>query len=158
MKKKYVYKWLNNGVDAFIRDHIPAVNYFTALIRKNWHEIVGTAMASHSTPISINNRVLTINVDDPLWIQEFTLYKDEIKDKIMIFFRDNSLEAIFSTIRFQNGEIRKPENNAKTVNSAKIDPESLKKIDDSLSKIEDNDLKNALRHYFIQSQVKFTKD
>ncbi len=157
MKRKYNYTWLNEGVRTFLRDSIPSVHYFSALLRKNWHEIVGKAMASHSTPMGVYNKVLTVNVDDPIWIQEFTLNKDEIRNNIINFFGDKSLTGVFDSIRFQNGEIKGHLPVKKIKFTGRVDPNTLKKIDETLKNLEDKELKEALRHYFIQSQLKFSE-
>ena len=155
MFRKYKYTWLNNGLNSLLHGQLHTTNYFTALLRKSWHIIVGEAMAAHSSPSGVYNRVLNVYVDDPSWIQEFTLYKDEIRDKVKSYFSDKELSRAFDSIRFQNGEVPKGPGPVKPRDKGRIDPETLAQIEASVSKIDDKELKDALRHYLVQSQLKF---
>ncbi|MGA2142227.1 MAG: DUF721 domain-containing protein [Brevinematales bacterium] len=155
MFKKYKFTWLNSGLNSILSGSLHTTNYFTALLRKSWHIIVGEAMAAHSSPSGVYNKVLNVYVDDPSWIQEFTLYRDEIRDKVKLFFSDKELAGAFNSIRFLNGEVPKGPGPVKPGGRGKIDPETMAQIEKSVSKIDDKELKDALKHYLVQSQLKF---
>ncbi len=157
MRKYNTLNFLQSGIGNYIRQSIPDQFYFTALLRKNWADIIGGGIASHSLPANIYNKTLTVFVDDPIWIQELSLNKDEMKANIQRYFNNPKFSSLFDTIRFKIGDINLelPENEDYT---KKIDPKILKKIDESLKEIKDKSLHDALRHYLLQTQIKYEKN
>ncbi len=47
-----------------------------------WEEIVGTAIANHSSPSRLRNGILWLQVTDAVWRQELTLMRVELVAKI----------------------------------------------------------------------------
>ena len=45
-------------------------------IRDSWAELVGDALAAHSTPLHLRDGVLRITVDDPAWAGQFRYLSD----------------------------------------------------------------------------------
>jgi predicted nucleic acid-binding Zn ribbon protein len=48
------------------------LNQALFFLRQHWSEIAGVALAAHSTPASLKDGVLSIQVDSPLMRQELT--------------------------------------------------------------------------------------
>ncbi len=150
MKKYTKVRPLSSEIQRFLKESVPENFYFLALLRKNWEQIIGKALAMHSQPFSIRSRVLVINVDDPIWLQELNLHKDEIKGEILQFFNNKKYETLFDSIHFRVGETSHIEEREKKF-SKNIDPKILKKIEETVKNVTDTELKEALRHYFIES-------
>lgn len=53
----------------------PEPGHFEA-IRDSWAELVGDALADHSTPLHLRGGVLRISVDDPAWAGQFRYLAD----------------------------------------------------------------------------------
>lgn len=53
----------------------PEPGHFEA-IRDSWPELVGDALADHSTPLHLRSGVLRISVDDPAWAGQFRYLAD----------------------------------------------------------------------------------
>jgi predicted nucleic acid-binding Zn ribbon protein len=51
-------------------------------IYSSWPRIVGEKMASHATPVRITQKVLYVEVDDPLWLSQLKYMKIDIMEKI----------------------------------------------------------------------------
>jgi predicted nucleic acid-binding Zn ribbon protein len=47
-----------------------------------WEDIVGGRTAHHTKPIRINQSILYVEVDDPLWLSQLRYMKLDIMDKI----------------------------------------------------------------------------
>ncbi len=47
-----------------------------------WHKVVGQRASSHSRPVSIKRKILTIEVDSSTWLYELNLKKKSILDNI----------------------------------------------------------------------------
>lgn len=66
----------------------------------HWEEIVGQEIASVSSPEKlINGKVLVIRVLDPAWLQELSISKNELLEKISAFGQGAHIEDI----RFLSG-------------------------------------------------------
>lgn len=154
MKNYRKVQSLNLGIQKFFKEYIPENFYFLALLRKNWSEIVGKSLSMHTQPFSIRNRNLVINVDDPLWLQELNLNKDEIKTAILSFFNNKKYENLFNSIHFRIGEISLTNEKEKQF-LKKVKPEILSRIEETIKNVTDSDLKDALRHYFVESCSNF---
>jgi hypothetical protein len=158
MKKDHKIKYLKYSVQDIIGDAVPGKFLFVALLRKDWARIVGEGIAHHSLPAHVRNDCLTVNVDDPIWIQELTLQKDSIRENILDYFRNPDFEKLFHSLKFRTGDIAvnvpEPERSDEKL---LLDKETLLKIDQSVSGIEDKDLRLALRKYFIASSLKPVK-
>ena len=51
-------------------------------LRKNWQEIMGTANAKNTHPVSLKDGILTITVSSPAWITQTRFYKSSFIEKI----------------------------------------------------------------------------
>ncbi|HVN95428.1 MAG TPA: DUF721 domain-containing protein [Syntrophorhabdaceae bacterium] len=65
-------------------------------IFSSWEEIVGEKTASHARPANVSNRVLYVEVDDPLWLSQLKYMKVDIITKI----DRNIKEGLFKDLRF----------------------------------------------------------
>ncbi|MCX8026421.1 MAG: DUF721 domain-containing protein [Thermodesulfovibrionales bacterium] len=55
-------------------------------LQKKWHNLFDSNTHLHTYPSSLNNGVLTITVDSPIWLQEIRLNKNEILTKLNCFY------------------------------------------------------------------------
>ncbi len=127
-------------------------------IRDAWWKLYRGGIAEHSWPSHIGYHSLVVHVDDPMWINELQMLKDEMREKLLALLVKQGFQTRFQSIRFQNGELHWPEREAAAEQATyRIDPEVLRTIDERLKNIQDKDLKQALRHYFITSSMKLEK-
>ncbi len=61
-----------------------------------WKDIVGEKMADHTKPVRINERVLYVEVDDPLWLTQLKYMKVDILNKIDMRIK----KGVFKDVRF----------------------------------------------------------
>jgi predicted nucleic acid-binding Zn ribbon protein len=47
-------------------------------VRAGWPELVGDALAAHSTPLHLRDGVLRVGVDDPAWAGQFRYLADTL--------------------------------------------------------------------------------
>ncbi len=142
-------KILNYGIKNFFNNFSDKNLIFLGTIQKNWRKIVGEAIYFHSLPYKLTNNKLFVYVDDNLWLSELVLNQDEIKNKINLYIKTNKIEKIF--FKF-NPEIKIVENKKQIERPKKLilPPEKEKEIDNIVAKIENPDLRKALKHYFTQ--------
>ena len=154
MKKWYNLHFMQTVSRRLIENAVPFQHRLMAEVREIWEKAVGRSIANHTYPATLLNGTLTVYVDDPIWIQELSLRKDEIKDHLFehIPFKDS--ESGIKTIRFKFGEIRKNQSVEKTDSRMVIDADTMEKINESVKDIEDNDLRLAMRNYLVQCSKK----
>jgi predicted nucleic acid-binding Zn ribbon protein len=59
-----------------------------------WKDIVGEKMADHTKPVRINERVLYVEVDDPLWLTQLKYMKVDILNKIDMRIKKGVLKDV----------------------------------------------------------------
>jgi predicted nucleic acid-binding Zn ribbon protein len=59
-----------------------------------WKDIVGEKMADHTKPVRINERVLYVEVDDPLWLTQLKYMKVDILNKIDMRIKKGALKDV----------------------------------------------------------------
>jgi len=109
-----------------------------------WDEIVGAAVAAHSQPRSIRNRILFVDVSHSTWTQQLQFLKPTLLEKVNHFLG----EPLIQDIRFKLGKIV-----ASTPSPSKNDPrrkedldeKTLKRIEGLIQKIEDGEVRRALK-------------
>lgn len=152
MSKNWRYgkaKFLRYGLGGIMK-RFPKKQLFLHDMRKDWKAIVGKNTAAHSFPDDIRNETLIINVDDPIWIQELSLIKDEIKQHVVEHFRKDPYVKVVQSIKFQNGPLQIEEAKKSAKKELTIDRETIVQIDQTVAKIEDPELRKAMRHYLIE--------
>ena len=68
--------------------------YYAGILKKNWKNIVGDLIASVSNPDRIERETLYIKCSNPAWKQELYFFKEEIIEKINLFFKDFEIKDI----------------------------------------------------------------
>lgn len=113
-----------------------------------WREIVGSAVAEHSQPRLIRNRILFIDVSHPTWMQQLQFLKPTLLDKI-----NSSLgEFLIQDIRFKVGRISPNVSvplKGFSLKDETLDPATLNRIEGMVQKIEDQEVKAGLREVLI---------
>jgi len=64
-------------------------------LKNDWHRIVGSASASHTTPSYIKNKKLFIEVDSPIWANQLNFLKLEIINTINNYYNKKVVNDIF---------------------------------------------------------------
>ncbi len=86
---------LKNTLGKILKNH-NIKNLEEIKIFSSWYEIVGERMAEHTRPANISNRILFVEVDDPLWLSQLKYMKQDIIEKI-----DTKIKSdLFKDIRF----------------------------------------------------------
>ena len=120
-----------------------------------WNEAVGENIAIHTKPVKVYNGRMTVLVESPSWTQELTFLKSGIMERL------NSTigKEVIKDIYFKIGEIKKSfpeEKKEKAINlgSVELDKGKRRKIEESLKKIEDPEIKKILKD-FLTKEAKY---
>lgn len=139
---------------GLVLEKTPKKHFALRKLSELWRTALGESIAAHSSPEDISYGTLIVHVDDPIWISELSLQKDEILKKLKEMLSLSGMESLFSKIRFQNGEVHLYRESIENETVTVVRPEVLEKIDGAISTIEDEDLKNSLAHYLLVCERK----
>ena len=109
-----------------------------------WSEIVGESIARQTQPRSIRNRILFVDVSHSTWIQQLQFLKPNLLEKINRFLGETPIQDI----RFKLGKISPPhpaDSKSPGWREETLDEGILKRIEDLVQKIEDDETKRVLR-------------
>lgn len=123
-----------------------------------WYNLASN-LVSRTEPVGVNQGRLFINVTDSVTLHQLTFFKRQYIEKINGMMGRNVVRDIV----FRIGRVEKKEQNEESqeeyvrrLNSVQLDQDELMKIDDIVSQIEDEELRELLRSLFIK-QTKFYK-
>lgn len=107
-----------------------------------WEKAVGPVIARHAQPQAVRGKKLTLVVDSPAWMQQLSLLKPEIMEKVNSTLGKETIKDI--TLRLGEVESREqpPE---EPVVSYVLSQDERKKIEDYVRGISDADTREAVR-------------
>ena len=108
-----------------------------------WEKTVGSLIAGHAQPVSVRGSKLVLVVDSPAWMQQLSLLKPEIIDKVN---KSLGREAI-REIGLNLGQVSAAGNWAeeKPDVAVVLSPDERAKIENTVAGIPDADVRQALR-------------
>ncbi len=111
-------------------------------IISQWEETVGTAIARHARPKVLRGRKLFLTVDSPAWMQQLSLMKPVIIEKL-----GGSLgQDLVREIALNLGEIGVPEDHRPEIRTrVPLDAAEGERIDRIVEGIADPEIRTALR-------------
>jgi hypothetical protein len=119
-----------------------------------WNEAVGESIASHTRPLKVYDGRMTVLVESPSWTQELTFLKNRIIERL-----NRSIgKEVVRDIYFKIGNVRRPLPEERPASSTstidleriKLDKGKREKIEESLRKIEDPEIKKILRDFLTK--------
>lgn len=107
-----------------------------------WEKIVGAAIARHAQPVTVRGKKLSLVVDSPAWMQQLSLLKPQIIEKVNASLREEAIKDI--TLRL--GEIAltsKPDDPLPV--RASLNDEERATIEKYLQGVEDAEIRESIR-------------
>ena len=108
-----------------------------ARIRQDWYKIFDGQITPHLFPFSFTDRELLLHVSSPIWMQQFSCYKQEIIRKLDPYGVQN--------IRFRLGRIPQINQVSPATKARELTPENKSFIAELLSDIGDEALKTTIK-------------
>ena len=106
-----------------------------------WEKAVGAVIARHARPQSVRGRKLTLVVDSPAWMQQLSLLKPEIMEKVNSTLGKKTINDI--TLRIGEVESREQPTEEPLVNNV-LNQDEREKIKDYVRGISDPDIREAI--------------
>jgi predicted nucleic acid-binding Zn ribbon protein len=70
-----------------------------ATVFARWEDIVGTAVAAHSWPVSLSRGTLTIAVDQPGWATQLTYLETDLRRRLDEVVEAGQVQRVRVTVR-----------------------------------------------------------
>ncbi len=109
-----------------------------------WEKAVGRTIAAHARPVSLKGKKLYLAVDSAAWMQQLSLLKPEIIEKVNRGFGKEAIKDITLNL----GEVAAPERalpEATAPRGAELSAEEHETVEQYLGEVRDPDLKQVLR-------------
>ncbi|MBD3181959.1 DUF721 domain-containing protein [Candidatus Poribacteria bacterium] len=123
-----------------------------------WDNTVGN-LAARTKAVGIGHGKLYVNVTDSMVLHQLTLYKNRLMDKINLLMG----KRVVRDIVFRVGSVERDKNKVenrddyiKKINEIQLNQEKKEKIEQTVSQIHDEELKETLKDIFT-SQSKLSK-
>ncbi len=107
-----------------------------------WEKTVGAAIARHAQPRSVRGKKLFLSVDSPAWMQQLSLLKPEIIEKLNTNLGKDTVKDIMLTL----GEVAAPEHSAETAPvRMPLSAEERERIEQYIREVHDPDVRETIR-------------
>lgn len=113
------------------------------LIKHRWDDLFREPLSLHLYPVSLRDGELLVNVDSSVWLNEVTIHKEELLNVLKPF--------CIKDIRFRLGRVGFRRENIRSKKGCdketkrELTPQSLRFINDTISPVKDDDLREVIR-------------
>jgi len=137
---------LNTVLKKFVKDFGLEGGAALTNLQKQWANIAGQTIASHTSPFTIRNSVLTLTVDTPQWMHHLSFVKEEMLAKLGKFN--------ISEVRFRLGKLPAPAHTVTDNCERMLTDDDKRFIENTLRSIKDKDLKKSFRRLLTHALTK----
>ncbi|MDA8339942.1 MAG: DUF721 domain-containing protein, partial [Nitrospiraceae bacterium] len=113
-------------------------------MQEEWHNLFTEPLSLHIYPVDMKDGELIINVDSPAWLGQLKFFKQDIIKKLHAYN--------INSVKFKHGRVyqkktRNPESYSelRAKKSKPISDSDLEWIDQTISNIQDTDLKESIK-------------
>ncbi|MBI4848189.1 MAG: DUF721 domain-containing protein [Nitrospirae bacterium] len=132
---------LQNILNTFIKDYGIEGGVALNAIRIQWDKLVGQAVAAHTFPDTIKNKVITLIVDTPQWLHHLGFFKEEIITKLKPYN--------ISEIRFRIGRLPEKTKEKQETQDNELSEDDLRFLENTLKGLKDEELKEKFRTLIV---------
>lgn len=136
----------NTVLNKFVKDFGLEGGAALTDLQKQWANIAGQTIASHTSPFTIKNSVLTLTVDTPQWMHHLSFVKEEILGKLEKFN--------ISEVRFRLGKLPAPAHTVIDNCERMLTDDDKRYIENTLRRIKDKELKKSFRRLLTHALTK----
>lgn len=137
---------LNTILKKFVKDSGLEGGAALTVLQKQWANIAGQTIASHTSPFTIKNSILTLTVDTPQWMHHLSFVKEEMLDKLEKFN--------INEVRFRLGRLPAPAHPVTDNYERMLTDDDKSYIENTLRSIKDKELKKSFRRLLTHALTK----
>lgn len=116
-----------------------------------WEQAVGGVIARHAQPATIRGKKLTVIVDSSAWMQQLSLLRPELAEKLNRELGATAVEQI--TLRLGEVAAPKPAEISDARPAAPLTPSEREAIEQAVGSIADPAVRESLRHLMEKDLV-----
>lgn len=117
-----------------------------------WDDEVGETIETHTQVVGVKGDTLMVRVDNAVWMYQLVLLKQEIMEKI----NQRLGKSLIHNIHFKMGKLDKDAPQAEPADlqlrSAALSKEEMARIEEGLSEIRDDEVKDILRRLMVKDK------
>jgi predicted nucleic acid-binding Zn ribbon protein len=134
---------LSSSLDGLLRSYGFGSKLHEYRVFGKWNNAVGEAIARHAQPLAMHGTKLALVVDSPAWMQQLSLMKPQIIEKVNQMLGREAIKDI--TLKL--GDVQLPQKKEPAYRPApvRLDPETLQQIDGYVKDLDDEETRAALR-------------
>ncbi len=134
---------LSSSLDGLLRSYGFGGKLSEYRVFGKWDKAVGEAIARHARPLAVRGTKLLLVVDSPAWMQQLSLMKPQIMEKVNQMLGRDAIKDI--TLKL--GEVEMPQKKEPAYRPApvQLDDETIQQIDGYVKDLEDEETRDALR-------------
>jgi len=137
---------LHTILNKLVRDYGLEGGIVLRAIHNQWKNLVGPSIASHTSPLELKSKLLTINVDSPQWMHHLGFYKEEMLDKLKSY----KIEQI----RFKLGKVTSQTQKEIPSLERNLSDDDLRYIENTLKNVKDEELRETFRKLIVHGLSK----
>ncbi len=108
-----------------------------------WERAVGSVIARHAQPSAIRGKKLTVTVDSSAWMQQLSLLRPEIMNKVNACLREEAVDSI--TLRIGELDLPAPSRVEPRPPSGSLDAGERRRVEEYVAAIADAEVRESFR-------------
>ncbi|MBF0609699.1 MAG: DUF721 domain-containing protein [Magnetococcales bacterium] len=108
-----------------------------------WEQVVGASLATHTEPVKLQEGVLTIRVDSPVWMHQLSFLQGELLEKLASLWQEEPVLRI----ELQRAPLQRQAGKKSKANKLKPTSEEIGQAQSLAGIIQDEPLRRAVERY-----------
>jgi len=129
--------YLNTLLKKYFKESGMESGLLVNKLRGLWPELVGEAVSAHTSPESVDGKVITLTVDTPQWMHHLGFFKEDILTKLKPYG--------LTDVRFRLGKTARAKAAGPKPKETRLSDRDISYIEKTLKDINDPELKEKLR-------------
>ncbi len=139
---------LRKILGQFVKDFGIEGGAALSVIKRQWNDIVGPAVAVHTAPDIIKGSVLTIIVDTPQWMHHLSFFKGDISEKL------KSYNISVKDVRFRLGRIPEKTEIQSRKENIKLTEDDARFVENTIRHVKDEELRKTFKKFISHGLTK----
>jgi len=124
-----------------------------ARLQREWPELFDVPLSLHTCPSSLNNGVLVVSVDSPLWLQQLKFFKQAMLQKLAAY-GIKSINFKHGRANFSGADRAQAHSEQSIKKERKLDEADTEWIEQTISDVTDAELQERIKTVIEKSLMK----
>ncbi len=138
---------MNQVLEEILRSYGLQERIHEYRVFREWPAAVGEQVARHAWPARLQGKTLHVVVDSSPWMQELSLLKTDILDRL----NARMGRKLLTNLRFRVGDLPETATPLQRRLPAALTPEGTARVEAVVKEVSDPDLKSTIRHVLTRA-------